>query len=1086
MPKLWVVSLLVSAAAILALTATKRVSAASAVPRAEHPRPDFERPQWLNLNGAWEFCFDAEDAGIGQEWFAGQAGPFDLKIVVPFPWESELSGVHRRDYRGVGWYRRTFEVPRGWQGRRVALKFCAVDWAATVWLNGERLGQHAGGYAPFEFDITDRVRWDEPNLLVVRAYDVVDRETPTGKQTGWYTPSSGIWQTVYLEATGRTFVEQVRITPHLDGRADFDVSVGGEVATTEVVVRSMDRRFPDAKAGAEGGRCTVGVRVPDPKLWTPDHPNLYAALVILKQGGEEVDRVKTYFGLRTVEHGPYAESDFGYVLLNGEPIYLRGALDQSFNPWGIYTAPSDQFLKDDMRLTKEAGFNFLRIHIKVDEPRRLYWADKLGVLLQCDLPSVSSHSSTAEANWEQTLRDTIARDYSHPAIFSWCDFNEEWGIGRADGDNRAHRVDWVEAMYRLTRELDATRLCEDNSGWSHLLTDLNSFHWYGRDVDGLRRRVKETMEQIAPGSAHNYIAGRTQQGEPYINSEYGYVSAGAGDGDYSWGLLHATNALRVGEKMVGYIYTELTDIEWEHNGVYNYDRRPKEMGYETWLPGMTTREVFGEDFLVIDADAVQEAAPGATVAVPLLVSWFSDAKLSGRELSWSLSYYDRQGHRHTGEQGKLVIPELRRHRVTPIGELEVTMPEEQGLAWLAVSLRDGGKLLLANFCHFVVGGGDSPRAEALDGRTLALRFRPEDYAAQEWSHRSEQPQVPPPSKHYGYGRGYVEYRLALPEGMPADAVTSMTIMYEGAARADAERLDWPERRKPIDYPQTDSRKWPTNVIVSVNDVEVQRVTLPDDPADCRGLLSHHAGRERGSYGFLERVVVDVSKRPQIGAALRQGTLRLRFEVPGNAKDPGGFALYGEHLGQYPVDPSVILKCDRDLPWDVGWSTDEPLVRDTLASRMQSVIPSAQEGGAQWRYTLEQPGGGWEQATFDDSAWRTGRSGFGQEGTPGSIVRTAWRSGDIWLRWRGDIAGLGPDDVAALKFHHDEDFEVYVNGTRLLREGGYLVEYRELALNEQQKALFREGGNVIAVHCRQTSGGQYVDVGLRVLRAEAEQ
>ncbi|MCS7264482.1 MAG: hypothetical protein NZ805_06585, partial [Armatimonadetes bacterium] len=264
------------------------------VPRPEHPRPDFERTQWLNLNGVWEFAFDPKDVGIKENWFALDAKPFPLRIVVPFPWESKLSGIERKDYKGVAWYRRTFVVPKGWQGKRVWLCFGAVDWHATVWVNGEKIGEHEG-LTEFRFDVTEKIRFGEPNLLVVRVVDFTDHETPIGKQVEWwYTSTSGIWQTVWLEATGQVCVKKFRIIPLADkkhvptGEVKFEVWLdwGAERRVrNEVIVevRSPERKFraTQAKVAAGQEQVALTVKVPNPRFWTPETPVLYNAEIIV-------------------------------------------------------------------------------------------------------------------------------------------------------------------------------------------------------------------------------------------------------------------------------------------------------------------------------------------------------------------------------------------------------------------------------------------------------------------------------------------------------------------------------------------------------------------------------------------------------------------------------------------------------------------------------------------------------------------------------------------------------------------------------------------------------------------------------------
>ncbi len=1076
-----------------------KVEAESGVPRPEHPRPNFERAAWQNLNGVWEFAFDPNNVGVQQQWFAPNAPSFPLRIVVPFPWESRLSGIGRTDYKGVAWYRRTFRVPKEWQGKRLWLCFGAVDWHATVWLNGNLVGEHEGGLTGFRMEITNKVRFDASNLLVVRVEDFTDHETPIGKQVEWwYTSTSGIWQTVWLEATGTVCVNKFRIIPLADkrhvptGELRMEIALDwGEErgARDEVVVevRSPERKFRAVQAKATKGQewVTVGLKVLNPQFWTPETPTLYNAEILVRtQNGAALDSVRTYFGIRTVAWGFYSGSKHSFVLLNGKPIYIRGALDQSFNPDSIYTAPSDEFLRRDIELAKSAGFNMLRIHIKAEEPRKLYWADKLGILIQQDAPCFYRITERARRLFEKTLREMIERDFNHPSIYCWTVFNEEWGIGSIQNVAKEHRIDWVLKMVDLVRQLDPTRLVQDNTGWSHLVTDLNSFHWYGRDVDGFRayyRRIND--ERINSGDDWNYIAGYKQRGEPFVNNEFGYVGAGDGDSDWSWGNLFVVNAMRACEKLVGYTYTELTDIEWEHNGVYNYDRTPKEFGYDFWALGMTVRDVFAEDFLVLDLPAIKYAQSGEQVRVPVLFSHMSGKHEKGLVLKWQLRWLDRFGNWHQGRVQTRKCPTTPAFRLTPLGEIAVTLPKEPSLVTLVAWLEDAkGQRVHINYTQWWVRSPQGlPRVEALDKSTLVLRFSPNDWAESRFSTLS-MPEVPIDSKHYGQGHGFVEYRLRVPEGVDLSQALSLTLLCEIAAKAGREKVDWAERVNPQDYPQTDGKKFPTTVEVSINGTRIALWHLPDDPVDARGVLSHWRGVERGSYGYLMRAEVSFNS-PEGVAILNRwqetGLLVLRFTVPWNAIPQGGVAIYGEAMGCYPVDPTVILKFARPLPSDIQ---AERVAIDSFSERLQPILSSALRGGHEWRYTLTSPPSDWVQPNFDDSEWQVGKSGFGTEGTPGAVVGTRWATGMIWLRTKVRLPKLSPDDPMWLEVHHDEDCEIYVNGKLLWRERGYLTRYKLVRLTPEQLKLFVEGENTIAVHCRQTVGGQFIDVGLLFLPA----
>ncbi len=624
------------------------------------------------------------------------------------------------------------------------------------------------------------------------------------------------------------------------------------------------------------------------------------------QGRIVYDTLSGYFGIRTVRWGTYIGSDITYVLLNGKPIFLRGVLDQSFNPEGIYTAPNDAFLRRDIELAKQAGFNMIRIHIKADEPRKLYWADRLGMLVQADTPCFFQPSERARQLYEKTLRAQIARDFNHPSLIIWTLFNEEWGIGRLSEENRPHRVDWVLEMVALARQLDPTRLIHDNSGWSHLETDLNSFHWYGRDVDALRLLYQAIdHDQVRKGSQWNYIDGRTSRGEPFINNEYSYLAAFEGDGDWSWGNLFATNALRSLTNLVGYTYTELTDIEWEHNGVYNYDRTPKEFGYDFWAPSMSIREVSAEDFLVLNVPAIKRARVGESVQVPVKFSHYS-ARWTRRPflLYYRLDWIDTLGRRHRGRVVSQRFQGALPYRVNPLTTLELNLPDKPCLATLVAWLEGANSdRIHINYTQWAVGLDTLPKTEWHGRRQLIVRFAPTDFSRSEFSLQS-QPDKPIVGKHYGRGHGFIEYAIPLSEEVDLERLERITLRMEVSAKAGREKVDWEQRVHPDDYPQTDGKKYPSRVLVEMVGQRVAEWNLPDDPADARGVLSHWAGVERGSYGYLReaRLAVDATVREILQ---RERILHIRLIVPPDLA--GGVAIYGVQMGCFPMEPTVLFE-----------------------------------------------------------------------------------------------------------------------------------------------------------------------------------
>jgi hypothetical protein len=1080
----------------------------AAVPRPEHPRPNAVRAHWANLNGAWQFRFDADDAGVAANWNKPDAPGFDRTITVPFPWESELSGIHDTSKTNrIGWYRRAFRVPAGFPNTdRVILRFEAVDWRADVWVNGAKVAEHEGGYSPFEADITDVVkRGDADNTVVVRAFDDTNPSLPTGKQVGWYTTTSGIWQTVWLESRPKARIATFAIETAIDpAAATFAVETDATPAGGHsVVVRIQDGSGEAtglvmnpkiAGPAGERGRARVVVPVKDAKLWSPESPHLYEATVELKQGDQVIDTVRTYFGLRTIGRGKLPGEDFERVLLNGKPVYLRGALDQSFNPKGIHTAPDDEFFRRDMYFAKFAGFNMLRIHIKPEEPRRLYWADKVGVLIMQDMPNTWRQNETARAAWESTMEATILRDRNHPSIFAWVAFNETWGLGSPD-EYKANKdtQDWVRKMVARIRKLDPTRLVEDNSpcNYDHLpVTDLNSWHFYIDDSGAANRHVAEVVARTTPGSPFNSCPGEALNSAPLINSEYGAVSAGGGDRDVAWGFKDLTTILRKHNKIQGYIYTELTDIEWEHNGIFNYDRSGKIFGYDEFLPDMWVNELQQPDFIGYDGPPALVVEPGAEVKIPVFVSHYSD-KDGPAIVRWWVQGWDDAGNIKmvVGHQTKPAKWE--KYQVTWQDTVTFKAPDHAFSGAVVLTLREPANppgssadpRIAVNYVNLVVRPKAGPvRARRVTENQARFTFAPEDFARSRWAEPSQAPE----GKVYGRGAGLFEYRIQVPEAVVKSKPNAFYLRVEAGSKAGRDKVDWPERVNGQDYPQTDGRAWPSALVVKVNGRAVDRVELEDDAADARGVLSHLKRVEHGSHGEMYEfhgALTDADR-----AALEAGKpLSITLEVPPDARPAGGLTIFGAETGLYPFDPTLEIITEKAMPESLGIDPMAPVAVEKAVARRVTVLPTGESGqGAEWSYTTADPGPGWEKTEFDAGNWKKGQAGFGTDGTPAVRVNTTWNAPRIWLRTTVTLPEVAASDLLALRFFHDEDMEVFVNGKRLLREGRYLTAYRDVALTTEQRSLFQPGPNTIAVSCRQREGGQGIDVGLHVIRMETSE
>jgi hypothetical protein len=697
----------------------------------EYPRPQMVRKDWLNLNGVWQLERREDTAAPvpGKE--------LSERILVPFPVESALSGIMKPAHRL--WYRRSFTVPNDWEGRRVLLHFGAVDWEATVWVNGKKLGTHRGGYDAFHFDITGALQPRAEQELLVDVWDPTDAGTqPRGKQVNkpggiYYTPTTGIWQTVWLEPVATAGVETLHIVPDVDG-SKVRVTVTGREAAPDHAVRLLIRDGTEVAAKADGktGR-SIEVPIASPKLWSPDRPFLYGLDVELKQDDNTVDHVESYFGMRKIAVG---KDDKGVprLLLNGKFVFQVGPLDQGFWPDGLYTAPTDEALRYDIEMTKKLGFNMARKHVKVEPERWYYWCDKLGLMVWQDMPSGDksvargrgeiTRSPASAQQFELELGRMIEGRWNHPCIILWVVFNEGWGQYET-----ARLTEW-------TKQHDPTRLVDCASGWNDMnVGDVHDIHVYP-----------------GPGSP---------------------------------------------------------------------------------LPEPTRAAVLGE---------------------------FGGLGLGVDGHTWTNRTW---GYRSTQSKEELT--------------------------------RKYERLL-----------------------------------AQVWQLKEER-------------------------GLSAAVYTQIT------------------------------------------DVETE----------ANGLLTY------------DRAVLKIDH--ERAAAVNQGRIE---KIP----------------------------------------------------LITTVVPTSQQEGLTWRYTTEKPGEDWFKPGFSDANWKPGPGGFGTRGTPGAVVRTEWKTDNIWMRREFELPAGSFSDLHLL-LHHDEDAEVYLNGVLAAKVPGYITDYEDVSIRPEALATLKPGKNVFAVHCKQTTGGQYIDVGL---------
>jgi len=703
----------------------------------EYPRPQMERPEWQSLNGLWDYTIRPK--------LEPEPTAFDGKILVPFSIESSLSGVMKQvgDANRV-WYRRSFEWPERWRGKRAILHFGAIDWQAKVFVNGHEVGTHQGGYTPFSFDITEALQPSGKQTIVVSVWDPTDAGAqPRGKQVAkpggiWYTSVTGIWQTVWIEPVAATSIASLKILPDIDaGVVHVTAITRGPSENVVVEATATDGKSQIAIATAEAGR-SFPLSIPNAKLWTPDAPYLYHLKIALKRNGENVDEVASYLAMRKIS---LVKDPNGIqrLALNNHPLFQFGPLDQGWWPDGLYTAPTDAALKYDIELMKQLGFNMARKHVKIEPDRWYYWCDTLGLLVWQDMPSGFpthiepskdtgfSRTASEAKDFEGELKEMIDTLYNHPSVVMWVPFNEGWG-----------QYD-TQRIVEQIKQYDPSRLVDDASGWTDMnVGDVHDMHNYPR-----------------PNSP------KSEPGRAVVLGEFGGL--GLPIVDHTW--------------------------QTQHN-----------WGYRSFK---TTTEL-------------------------------------------NTAYLD-------------LIEQL----------------------------------------HVLEG------------------FR----------------------------------------GLSAGVYTQLT------------------------------------------DVE----------SEVNGLMTY------------DRAVLKVDA-DQVAAANRR--------------------IYTE--------PPPVIKV---------------------------IVPTCHDEAIQWRYTMKSPPDNWYAADFDDTVWLIGPAGFGTTQTPNTTVRTTWDSTDIWIRRTVEL----PDNLKlsnpAILIHHDEDAEVYINGHLAIKVTGFNTDYEPVTLDRSCTELLRPGKNTIAVHCHQTTGGQFIDIGI---------
>lgn len=559
---------------------------ANIIPRPEFPRPDFIRKNWVNLNGEWDFSFDTN--------------VFDKKITVPFCYQAKMSGIHDTTDHDVVWYRKTFEInTEDLKTQNLLLKFGAVDYEAHIIINDSFIGSHIGGHTPFEFDITHAVQ-NGKNTIAVKVFDYKNTDKPRGKQTWtgekfscWYTPTTGIWQTVWLEYVGKTYLKRVKITPNVKdllAQCEFFISSHEKTmlrVSASITINDQEHTIANQQIVCIDAYCKAIFAFEDFDLrrdcllWSPENPNLIDVHITVGDD-KTADVVQTYFGMRSIEYQK------NYFTLNGEPYYQRLVLDQGYWTESLLTPPSDDAIIKDIQMTKDMGFNGARKHQKVEDPRYYYWADKMGLLVWGELPSSYRFNDNAIYNSSKELFEFVERDYNHPCIVVWVPLNESWGVRNIQVN--VQQQNYARMLTYLLKSLDSLRFVSSNDGWEQISqTDICAIHDYALLPNTIEKY--DNMQALLSSIAERrmiFAENNEYQNQPTMLTEYGGI-AFKKEEETGWGyynkvcnadeflarLTPITHFLIQSRNFQGFCYTQLTDVMQEVNGLLTEDRKPK-------------------------------------------------------------------------------------------------------------------------------------------------------------------------------------------------------------------------------------------------------------------------------------------------------------------------------------------------------------------------------------------------------------------------------------------------------------------------------------------------------------------------------
>jgi hypothetical protein len=1178
---------------------------------AEYPRPSMTRDSWMNLNGVWQYY---KRTSINYD-YEPAADRFDKAILVPFPVESALSGIMDTNFqenkRSTHMYRRTFSLPADFAGKNVLLHFGAVDWRCTVYVNGKAAGSHDGGSDPFSFDITSLLNASGDQELQVAVWDPTsDGGQPNGKQNNypngiWYTPNSGIWQTVWLEPVAEAHITSYEPIPDIDnGSVSIKVNATDMSAKAKITVKFDGTEV----ASAEGniGEFTT-IAIPSAKLWSPDEPNLYDVDITLLRNGQPTDKVQGYFGMRKFSRGMALGKPC--VMLNNKPLFMYGPLDQGWWPDGLLTPPSYEAMVYDLQVMKDFGMNMVRKHIKVENDLWFEWCDRNGLVVWQDMPSgggggMIGVKSVCQEQFYKENEAIINATRQHPCIGAWVVFNEGWGQDAGSGMAHTHRG-VTEVM---NANHDAGRFVHAVTGWVDVemgdFIDVHSYPSPNAVINPVNERVASCGEF---GGINLFI-----DGHMWAGSDVNYTTVGDSQ-TYTNLYDHYTDRLQELQRDKGLwmsVYTQITDVEQECNGLLTYDRKVKKVSDEeqarmrdnirrtinSRYNGSTTVVPAGdEDATLTWRYTTQEPAAEWFETSFDDSSWTTGLAPFGSDTNAGTKWTnDNIWIRRTFTLSGVTAEQLKDLRLWLFHDEDAEIYINGVLAskatgynngyedWpllpegLAAIKTDGSENVIAIHCRQTVGGQGIDCGLKLRSYTEnsdlnvtempAQTPKPEFKAYEDKAYIMAYTTTKNQQLHYAYSRNGAEWtvingnrpvfrydnKLASPyirkvnvdgkdvfhmvaersDGIPgllhwlsSDMIT-WTPTVENTPEVNLPDLQKNYAKAPEVIYESNSGRYYIYYTAAANGQNNVYLTMTKDfisfstpriyfdpgfgaedihiekMGDKFYAFFYNADRNINVASSSDlRVYADnfSDVRRIFGGEITKSNAPQSFP----ALDGSGWLLYynrtnGTGMGMSGTGNASEIKWypyNEDtfsLPKDVDKSSVVVVNEDQLDAVLKAynnvelqLLPTAEIEPQSWRYNNNAFSSlTWTGINFNDSFWKIGTAGFGAGTPPNSIINTRWSSDVINMRCKLDLTGLTPEQIQAIegRIYYDEDVNVYFNGVEAFSATGYITNYKNILINQEAlDALTPDANNVVAVKCRNTYGGQYIDFGLTTIK-----